>query len=166
VELFVYVAMHMEEDARELPTILILGGDDADRERVCESWHDFDVEECQCHKEEDKTRMMAVIECNPGGVHHFNSYVKAVAASLLAKKSSSKLAQRTSTVSAKWSDFELVLHASMIGARSTAMSSASITVLEPTAITQNACRATSSASSAAIHVAELSVIPGSTMGLE
>merc|ERR1712216_926080 len=103
MELFVYVTMYMEDDARELPTIIMIGCDDAERVRVRKTWHDFDVAECECFKEEDKTRIMAVIERHPGGVCHFNRHVTAIADLLLGSWRSSNGSDLS--MSAQWSGF-------------------------------------------------------------
>ena len=133
--------MRMENDARELPTIIPLGADDSERQLIVEGWQTFDVEECQCHVQEDKVRMMAVIGRHPGGLYHFNTYVRAIAAALLGSARPRPSSTESST-SAQWLCFEEVLIASMAltdwqcqRARSSATSSASTSVVpEPTVI--------------------------------
>lgn len=79
VELFVYVNMHTEGD---VPIIIMIGADDAERARAGDRWRDFDVETCQCAMEEDRTRILSVIGRHPGGIQVFNTNVKAIATAL------------------------------------------------------------------------------------
>ena len=82
VELFVYVAMHMEDDSRKVPVIILIGADDEERARVHTSFTNFDAKVCKCFKEEDKARMLGIVEQHPGGMQGFNSHVRALAATL------------------------------------------------------------------------------------
>ena len=82
VELFVYVAMHMEDDSRKVPVIILIGADDEERARVHTSFTNFDAKVCKCFKEEDKARMLGIVERHPGGMQGFNSHVRALAATL------------------------------------------------------------------------------------
>ena len=75
-----YVTMHMED--AEVPTIIIIGADNAQRERARANWRSFDVLGRQCFVEEDKTRILAVVEHHPGGVQGFNIHVQALASAL------------------------------------------------------------------------------------
>ena len=43
----------------------------------------FDAGACECAKEEDRTRMLAVIEFHPGHIQGFNRYIRVVAAAVL-----------------------------------------------------------------------------------
>lgn len=83
VELFVYVNMHMEDDSREVPIIITIGADDDERAHVRNSWMNFDVATCECAKEQDKRRMLAVIERHAEGVQGFNVHVNVLAANIL-----------------------------------------------------------------------------------
>ena len=75
--------MRADDGSREDPIPLTLGEDEDERERVHKNWRTFDAAACQCFMEQDKTRMLAVIERHPGGVHGFNASVKHMAADLL-----------------------------------------------------------------------------------
>lgn len=81
VELFVYVAMLVEDATRKAPIVLTIGADDNEHEHVRHAWRHFDAAACECFDEEDKKRIFAVVECFPGGVPEFNSHVKILAAS-------------------------------------------------------------------------------------
>jgi len=76
VELFVYVAMLVDDEARGLPHVLILASGDADKSAIEMKWAAFDAGECKCSNPEDRVRMMKVIEQNPGGVTEFNVFVR------------------------------------------------------------------------------------------
>ena len=43
----------------------------------------FDACACECAKEEDRTRILAVIEFHPGRIQGFNGYITALAAAVL-----------------------------------------------------------------------------------
>ena len=55
----------MHIDDAELPTIIMIGADDIQREHARASWRSFDVLACQCFDKHDKTRILAVAEHPP-----------------------------------------------------------------------------------------------------
>lgn len=86
VELFVYVTILEEDESRLAPIVLTIGSDDNEHERVRNSFRTFDATACECFAEEDKKRMLAVVECCPGGVQGFNSHVRVLATQLFRRK--------------------------------------------------------------------------------
>jgi len=67
------------------PTVIIIGADDEEHDRVCAGWHSFDARCCECFAQKDKERILAIIQCYPGGVQDFNDHVKKLAGALLKK---------------------------------------------------------------------------------
>ena len=83
MELYVYVCIHVEDDLVGVPVIISIGANEDQHARVLDSWSHFDANACECFSAEDKTRILAVVQQHPGGVHCFNAHVKAPAASIL-----------------------------------------------------------------------------------
>eukprot|EP00927_Polykrikos_kofoidii_P059356 TRINITY_DN5451_c1_g1_i6.p1 TRINITY_DN5451_c1_g1~~TRINITY_DN5451_c1_g1_i6.p1 ORF type:complete len:585 (+),score=57.01 TRINITY_DN5451_c1_g1_i6:66-1820(+) len=76
VELFVYVRMLAEDETRHLPVILPLCSSDDECRSVKEAWRSFDATKCECFVEEDKVRIMGVIESIPQGASALNAFIR------------------------------------------------------------------------------------------
>jgi len=83
LELFVYFSMLTEDPSRKPPTVLLLASDSETHSRVQVSWLAFDVEKCNCFHDEDKARIVGVIEQFPGGKFGFNAYIRGLARDVL-----------------------------------------------------------------------------------
>lgn len=88
MELFVYVSMNMDDAISgktdvAAPVIITIGVDDAEQVEVLASWRLFNVRTCQCANDEDKTRILAVMERHPGGIQGFHAHVSLIAAALI-----------------------------------------------------------------------------------
>merc|ERR1711920_493307 len=81
-ELFVYTSMALEDDGIEKPIIFCLGRDEQEENKVRKSWTSFDVTVCKCFSDDDKKRILAVIEQHEGGTHGFSSYIQNLAKGL------------------------------------------------------------------------------------
>eukprot|EP00927_Polykrikos_kofoidii_P059352 TRINITY_DN5451_c1_g1_i2.p1 TRINITY_DN5451_c1_g1~~TRINITY_DN5451_c1_g1_i2.p1 ORF type:complete len:586 (+),score=50.55 TRINITY_DN5451_c1_g1_i2:66-1823(+) len=76
VELFVYVRMLAEDDTRHAPVLLPLFANDEELRELKGAWRSFDARLCECSVEEDKSRIMGVIERNPGEVLALNASIR------------------------------------------------------------------------------------------
>lgn len=83
LELFVYFSMVTEDEARSPPTVLLLAPDALTKACIHRSWLLFDVSVCDCFHEEDKARILNVMEQFPGGVLGFNNYIRGLASTML-----------------------------------------------------------------------------------
>ena len=75
--------MHMEGDSRDVPVIITLGANDEEFTRVRNTWWNFDVRTCESFKDEDKCRILSVVEGHPGGCDGFYDHVWSLATALL-----------------------------------------------------------------------------------
>merc|ERR1711974_209342 len=80
--------MHSSGDYTS-PEIVTIAADDDEHARVRETWGNFNVSDSQCSKEEDRARILAVVESHPGGTESFNDFVRALAASFVERASKS-----------------------------------------------------------------------------
>ena len=87
VELFVYDCMQVEEESRHAPTVITIGADDDERERVFSSWRGFDATACQCFDARGKARIISVIERHPGGIDGFNRHIRTLATDTFGRRS-------------------------------------------------------------------------------
>merc|ERR1719223_1561610 len=75
VELFVYVSLLAWGDAVHPPPIMLpFFSNDDDLEAIREAWRSFDVSLCECSVEEDRSRIMNVMERHSGGSAAFNDF--------------------------------------------------------------------------------------------
>jgi hypothetical protein len=84
VELFVYVQMHVDEEADTAPIIMTIGADSDDYAHVLDGWVHFDAADSQCFDPVDKKRILAVLENHPGGIDAFNGHVRGLGRRLFA----------------------------------------------------------------------------------
>jgi len=82
VELFVYVQV-ADMDVQKAPIIRTISMSQDEESRVRRAWTEFDAAKCNCFKEEDKIRIMRIVNAYPGGVSRFNNYIKNITAKLL-----------------------------------------------------------------------------------
>ena len=96
VELFVHDSMHMEDESRDAPTVITIGANDDEHERVHTSWRNFDAAACQCFDARDKTRIISVIERHPDGIDGFNRHMRTLATEVFGRSyQSGKQSQRS-----------------------------------------------------------------------
>merc|ERR1711879_297121 len=55
---------------------MLLGLELSEVARVRLSWLAFDVQGCECYHQEDKDRILKVIDCLPSGSLGFNQYIR------------------------------------------------------------------------------------------
>lgn len=71
------------------PTVFTLGADWREKQRVRNSWREFDAQSCRCFSPEDKERIMSVIQRHEGGIEGFNENVRTLACALFGTSSGS-----------------------------------------------------------------------------
>jgi hypothetical protein len=74
--------MYDDSDTRQVPVILTLGDSDAEHDLVKDLWFNFDVCQCQCFDQRDKTRILNVIEAFPGEAAASNVFIRNTAAAI------------------------------------------------------------------------------------
>jgi hypothetical protein len=100
VELFVYVQMLVDDETdSNAPVVLTMGASEDEHARVREGWANFDAGQCECFDQNDKKRILAVVDEHPCGVEAFNSHVRLLATELFAASRASR-AQSQSAPSA------------------------------------------------------------------
>jgi len=65
------------------PRVVVLAEDEGAHAAVASSWLMFDSRKGECFDPADKVRILAVIECFPGGAVAFNSCIRQLATELL-----------------------------------------------------------------------------------
>eukprot|EP00930_Biecheleria_cincta_P098553 TRINITY_DN90201_c0_g1_i1.p1 TRINITY_DN90201_c0_g1~~TRINITY_DN90201_c0_g1_i1.p1 ORF type:complete len:215 (-),score=48.82 TRINITY_DN90201_c0_g1_i1:76-642(-) len=78
MELFVYVNMQPPELRESTVEILLLGDTATQLEDLEKKWSTFSAADCSCFKQEDKDRIMKVIDAYPGGIAEFDVAVRAL----------------------------------------------------------------------------------------
>jgi hypothetical protein len=68
--------MLAEDDTRHAPVTLPFFSNDDDLKAIKEAWRSFDVSLCECSVEEDRSRIMDIIECNSGGLSALNAFIR------------------------------------------------------------------------------------------
>ena len=81
--------MQVEDKSRAAPTVITIGADNDERERVCSSWINFDAAACQCFDARDKTRIISVIQRYPDGIDGFNQHMRTLATDIFGQSRSS-----------------------------------------------------------------------------
>lgn len=82
IELFVYNAMMDEDSSRKPPEIILLMDDQDELRRIAGLWLRFDILNCECFRQEDKVRILGIIERYPGGSRSFNQSIQQLASRL------------------------------------------------------------------------------------
>ena len=79
-----YVQMLVDDNTLKAPNVLTIGANDEEHALVREGWTTFDAAAFECFDNNDKKRIIAVVENHPGGVEAFNDHVRDLATKLFA----------------------------------------------------------------------------------
>jgi hypothetical protein len=82
VELFVHMSMQLESQMRRAMHVILIGTDEAEKDKARQSWHLFNASACRCFNPDDKRRILGIVDQHPGGIQAFNSYIRSLADSL------------------------------------------------------------------------------------
>eukprot|EP00927_Polykrikos_kofoidii_P034609 TRINITY_DN29331_c0_g3_i1.p1 TRINITY_DN29331_c0_g3~~TRINITY_DN29331_c0_g3_i1.p1 ORF type:complete len:624 (+),score=69.98 TRINITY_DN29331_c0_g3_i1:118-1989(+) len=84
MELLIYKAMLVSDEARAPPEVWLLGRDLRECDRLRVMWRNFDVRKSQCFDPKDKHRFLGVVQQYPGGHKGFNACVRDLVESMTA----------------------------------------------------------------------------------